>query len=244
MILGIDTSGKTCSVAVSERNNILGEFFINNGLTHSETLMPMIDTLLKTINLDIKEIKNIALSIGPGSFTGLRIGTSVAIAISQALKIKIVEVSTLESLAYNLSSRNNNDKNNLVIPIMDARRGQVYTAGFRNGIKIIEEQNILFEDLLKQIEEKKEIDEEPIFVGDATLIYEVKKPPSNLIFQRASSLCLLADEKISSNTIYDEDYNKQASYDFTLQNTPKVTINYLRKPQAERELDDKTSSPI
>jgi len=217
MILGIETSGKTCSVAVSKDDNILGEFFINNGLTHSETLMPMIDTCLKTLNIDISEIKKIALSVGPGSFTGLRIGASIAIALSQALKIKIIEVSTLEVLAYNLIN-----SNKLVVPIMDARRGQVYTAGFKNGIKIIEEQNILFEELLEQI---KQTGEEAIFLGDGTNLYGVVKPSKNLILGRASSVCLLAS-KIYKKT--EKNYNE-------------IEINYLRKPQAEREYNEKNN---
>jgi len=217
MILGIETSGKTCSVAVSKDDNILGEFFINNGLTHSETLMPMIDTCLKTLNIDISEIKKIALSVGPGSFTGLRIGASIAIALSQALKIKIIEVSTLEVLAYNLIN-----SNKLVVPIMDARRGQVYTAGFKNGIKIIEEQNILFEELLEQI---KQTEEEAIFLGDGTNLYGVVKPSKNLILGRASSVCLLASE----------------IYKKTEKNYNEIEINYLRKPQAEREYNEKNN---
>ncbi|MCL1924583.1 MAG: tRNA (adenosine(37)-N6)-threonylcarbamoyltransferase complex dimerization subunit type 1 TsaB [Defluviitaleaceae bacterium] len=195
MILGIDTSEKSCSVAVSLGDKILCELFLNTGLTHSESLMPIVETCLKTLNINITEIKKIALSNGPGSFTGLRIGASTAIGIAQALKIKIVQVPTLEALAYNLINTNK-----LIVPFMDARRGQVYAAGFKNGICVIEEQNISFEQLKAQINEPVTFLNEPV---------------------RAGAVCLLSSKYESVN------YNE-------------VEINYLRKPQAERELLEKS----
>lgn len=209
MILGIETSSKTCSVAVSFEGSVLGEISINGQLTHSETLMPMVQNLLFTLNIDISEIKTIALSSGPGSFTGLRIGASAALGLAFSQGIGIVHVPTLEALAYNLI---NIPK--LVVPIMDARRGEVYTAAFKNGVRVTQDLNIPFEDLLIKI---NELGEEAIFLGDAALLYEVNRPSENLLFARASSLCLLAPK-------YEE--------------ASCTNINYLRKPEAQRKYDE------
>ncbi|MBP5733988.1 MAG: tRNA (adenosine(37)-N6)-threonylcarbamoyltransferase complex dimerization subunit type 1 TsaB, partial [Lachnospiraceae bacterium] len=122
-ILGIDSSGLVASVAVTNDGVLLGEYTTNYKKTHSQTLLPMLDELKKMIELDLSTLDAIAISAGPGSFTGLRIGSATAKGLGLALDKPLIEVPTLEGLAYNLCG-----SNALVCPIMDARRNQVYTA--------------------------------------------------------------------------------------------------------------------
>lgn len=121
-ILGIDSSGLVASVAVVEDGVLLGEYSTNYKKTHSQTLLPMLDELKKMIELDLESIDAIAIAAGPGSFTGLRIGAATAKGLGLALQKPLVEVPTLEGLAYQLWG-----SEALVCPIMDARRNQVYT---------------------------------------------------------------------------------------------------------------------
>lgn len=120
-ILGLDSSGLVASAAVVEDDVLLGEYTTDYKKTHSQTLLPMLDELSKMIELDLHSIDAIAIAAGPGSFTGLRIGAATAKGLGLALSKPIVEVPTLEGLAYNLWGAKA-----LICPIMDARRNQVY----------------------------------------------------------------------------------------------------------------------
>ena len=121
-ILAIESSSLVASIAVLTDDIITAEYTINHKITHSQTLLPMIDDISQRIELDMKEIDAIAISGGPGSFTGLRIGSATAKGLGLALSIPIIPVPTVDALAYNLYG---SDK--LICPIMDARRNQVYT---------------------------------------------------------------------------------------------------------------------
>ncbi len=129
-ILGIDSSGLVASCALLEEDVLLGEYTTNFKKTHSETLMPMIDTLLTQLGAPKSSIDYVAVAEGPGSFTGLRIGAATAKGICKALSIPLIPVPTLDAMAYNLWGARD-----LVCPIMDARRDQTYTAvyAFGNG---------------------------------------------------------------------------------------------------------------
>ena len=121
-ILALDSSGIVASVAIVEDNTLLAEYTVNYKKTHSQTLLPMLDEVAKMTELDLSTIDAIAVAAGPGSFTGLRIGSATAKGLALALKKPLVAVPTVEALAYNLY-----DTNGLICPIMDARRNQVYT---------------------------------------------------------------------------------------------------------------------
>lgn len=121
-ILGIDSSGLVAGVAVMEDNVLLAEYNINYKKTHSQTLLPMLDEVRRMTDLELESIDAIAVASGPGSFTGLRIGSATAKGLGLALDKPIVEVPTLEGLAYNLCG-----VRDLVCPMIDARRNQVYT---------------------------------------------------------------------------------------------------------------------
>lgn len=226
-ILGIDSSAKSASAAILDNNKIIAQFYINTGLTHSQTLMPMIYNVLKCSGTQLKDIDLVAVNKGPGSFTGVRIGVAAAKGICDPLNIKVCGTSTLESMAYNLLAHNC-----IACATMDARCSQVYTALFdiTDGIvtRITEDSAMSLDELLVILEKyRKNI----ILVGDgADLCYNhfgVKNESVQLAteaekYQNAVGVCLCAqrhqDEYISGN---------------------KLVPEYLRLPQAERELKNK-----
>lgn len=124
-ILGLDSSGLAASVAIVEDDKLLAEYTTDYKKTHSQTLLPMLEELRRMIELDLDSLDAIAISSGPGSFTGLRIGSATAKGLGFALNKPLVEVPTLEGLAWNLWGAGC-----LVCPLMDARRNQVYTAAY------------------------------------------------------------------------------------------------------------------
>ncbi len=125
-ILALDSSGLVASVAIVEEidgnQNLLAEYTVNYKKTHSQTLLPMLDEIVKMIELDLKSIDAIALAAGPGSFTGLRIGSATAKGLGFALEKPLIEIPTVDGLAYNLYGTDR-----VICPLMDARRNQVYT---------------------------------------------------------------------------------------------------------------------
>ena len=125
-ILAIDSSGIVASAAVVENDNLLGEYTINHKKTHSQTLLPMIDEVVRMLELDLHTIDAIAVAGGPGSFTGLRIGSATAKGLGFALDKPLIQIPTVDGLAYNLAG-----SSALVCPLMDARRNQVYTGLYR-----------------------------------------------------------------------------------------------------------------
>lgn len=125
-ILAIDSSGLVASVAVVEDETLLAEFTIDYKKTHSQTLLPMLDQMAKMIELDLNSIDAIAVAGGPGSFTGLRIGSATAKGLGLALDKPLLHIPTVDALAYNLYG-----VEALICPIMDARRNQVYTGVYR-----------------------------------------------------------------------------------------------------------------
>ncbi len=225
-ILAIDSSSITASVAILDNNKVTAEFFINAGLTHSQTLAPMVDSALKCSNTHPKDIDLYAVSVGPGSFTGLRIGAAIAKAMAVVNKKPCIGISTLEALAHNTFG-----KNPIVCTAIDARRDQIYTALFRvykNEISRITEDTANTTGSLKK--ELEKFDEKIEFVGDgAQICYNaiVKSKefdryflaPERSRYVSARSIAELASKKYSSEFFCAKD-------DFKL--------SYLRMPQAER----------
>ncbi len=225
-ILGLDSSAGAASVAVCDQTGVLGEFFINTKLTHSQTLMPMVQSLLENMQLSLAQIDAFAVACGPGSFTGLRIGIAAVKGMAMASGKPCAAVSTLHALAYNLRG-----VEGIVCAAMDARCEQVYTALYRaQGGKlsrITEDSALAVSELASQLQQFAE----PIFlVGDgASLCYNklsceiagLRLAPEHLVFQRASSVCALAAEQVlTGNT----------------QSAAALAPAYLRLPQAQREL--------
>jgi len=140
-VLGIDTSSNAASIAIMDDTKLIAEYTINTKKTHSQKLMPMIKEMFNECDMKIDDIDLIGVCVGPGSFTGLRIGMATAKAISHVKNIPIVGVNSLESLAYNMSLSKCN-----IYPIIDAQRNQVYTSKYKwennklisiNGIGVI-----------------------------------------------------------------------------------------------------------
>ena len=219
-ILAVDTSAVCASVGVTEDGKILSESSINTGLTHSRTLMPMIDSTLKNGEIDLDSIDYFACSVGPGSFTGIRIGVAAIKGLADGLKKKCIPVSTLEALAYNLQGRCCT-----AVSVMDARCNQVYC-----GIFLVDGEEItrLTEDMALKIDELEKIlpdYENVVFVGDGARLchsklgYEIA--PAGQLYQRGSSVAFAAEKSFSEeNTV----------------TAAELMPAYLRLPQAEREL--------
>ena len=222
-ILAIDTSAIVATVAVTENEKPLAQYTINNGNTHSETLLPMIESVLNSLSLKVSDIDLFALSAGPGSFTGVRIGAATIKGLAFDSQKPCVEVSTLEALAQNLVLYKG-----LICPVMNARRSQVYTALFRSDGKTLTR---LMPDSALAISELDEIlakySEDIALVGDGYEITEKDFSLTSTIFiphaqrdQSALSVATVAYNGYLNNSVCD---------DVTL------AVNYLRPSQAERE---------
>ena len=149
-ILGLDTTAVTATAAVCRaENGVITEhahFSLKNGLTHSESLLPLIDGVLKELGVSPKDIGLVSVSVGPGSFTGVRIGVATAKGFAYAQGIPCAGVSTLEALAKNCAGFRG-----VVCPVMDARRSQFYNALFKDGKRLCPDRCIAFEEILARI---------------------------------------------------------------------------------------------
>lgn len=227
-ILSVDSSAKACSAAIVEDNKILGSFFINTALTHSQTLVPMIDAVVKNTSTDLNSIDAFAVSAGPGSFTGVRIGVAAIKGLAMPLNKPCISVSTLESIPYNIIS-----ENCIAVCVMDARCNQVYNALFeiKDGSvdRLCEDRALSIDELADDL---KKYDNELILVGDgAELCYNSFK------------------EKISNISLASENsrYQNAAGVAFASLKKELITYDellptYLRLPQAQRELKKRMES--
>lgn len=225
-ILAIDTSALTATAAVLSGDTVLGEISTATALTHSQTIMPMIDELLKKINMDIADIDTFACSVGPGSFTGLRIGIGTIKGLAYGVGKPVTGVSTLEALAYNIAYTDC-----VIAPIMDARRGQVYNALYRYSggkLECIEQPRALsVEELCSSITEKT------IFTGDGVKVHREK------IMQLLGEKALFAPPHHAAQRAGSVAY---AALGKEAVDAASLTAVYLRKPQAEREREEKMQS--
>lgn len=224
-ILAIDSTANTSTVALLENETLLGIYTANTKNTHSEVLLPMVKHLLSTLNVSNNQIDAYAVSNGPGSFTGVRIGVATIKGLAFGTDKKCVEVSTIEALAENLEGFDG-----IICPIMNARRGQVYTGAFLNGNRIIEDNCMMLSDLIPQLES---YNENIYFTGDGYSLIEnmqiknLKNTPEILRYQNAYSVGKVAYKKLINN-------------DFVTDKA--LSVEYLRKPQAEREREEKLKS--
>ena len=225
-ILALDSSGLVASVAVVEDDNMLAEYTVNYKKTHSQTLLPMLDEICRMIELDLEEMDAIAVSAGPGSFTGLRIGSATAKGLGLALKKPLIGVPTVDALAYNLY-----DAEGVVCPIMDARRNQVYTGIYEfcnHEMEIIKKQSAM--DVKDLVEELNALGKPVIFLGDGVPVYrkvleeQMQVPysfaPAHLNKQRAGAVASLGAK-----------YFAEGKVQTAVEHQP----DYLRVSQAERE---------
>ena len=232
-ILALDSSGLVATVAVVEDDNLLAEYTVNYKKTHSQTLLPMLDTIASMIELDLDSIDAIAVAKGPGSFTGLRIGSATAKGLGLALDKPLIGVPTVDGLAYNLYGT---DK--LICPLMDARRSQVYT-GIYEFIK--EEFHVLDAQMAVPVEEivcrLNSYGREVIFLGDGVPVFSERLAelmqvpysfaPAHMNKQRAAAVAVLALS-----------YAKAGKIESAEQHMP----DYLRPSQAEREREERKNA--
>ncbi len=228
-ILSLDSSATVATVALSEDGRLLAEFTLNNGNTHSETLLPMVETVLKMYGLTVDELDAFAATTGPGSFTGVRIGAATVKGLAFGTGKPCIEVSTLEAIAENLAVRDG-----LICPVMNARRSQVYTALFRSEggalTRLMEDSAISIEELDGILAEYGE----PVsFAGDGygITLDGLKKTaalptPERLRHQSAASVASVAFRRYSDGlTVSDRE----------------LKVTYLRPSQAERTRLEKES---
>ena len=228
-ILGIESSSLVASAAVVENEVTLAEYTVNYKKTHSQTLLPMIDEMMRLLDMEPSAVDAIAVSGGPGSFTGLRIGSATAKGLGLALKKPLIHVPTLDAMAYGLFGASG-----LICPMMDARRQQVYTGIYRfeEWFEIVMEQSALaVADLAERL---NALGERVIFLGDGVPVYEKQLAetltvpycfaPAHVNRQRAASVAALGAV-----------YFAEGKTETAAEHKP----DYLRKSQAEREREEK-----
>lgn len=225
-ILAIDTSSQSASCAIANNGVLLGEFFTNVKLTHSQTIMPMVDNLLAQTRVKLSDIDAFAVTNGPGSFTGLRIGLSAVKGMAHALGKDCIAVPTLEALAYAFYGTSYT-----VAPVLDARCSQVYTSLVRwNGERpeqLAEDDAIPIATLETRL---KKVESSVFLVGDgAEMCYnslkecvpDLRLASPALRYTRASAVALAAEKRAAQGLVTAAD---------------ALVPAYLRLPQAEREL--------
>ena len=244
-VLAIDSSGMTATVAVVEDTQTIAEYTVNFKKTHSQTLLPMIDTMGKMIELELKSIDAIAVAGGPGSFTGLRIGSATAKGLGLALEKPLIHVPTVDGLAYNLYGCQD-----IICPIMDARRKQVYTGMYTFARRELEgsKETELVLDVLEaqnasprdELIERLNIHGRPVvFLGDGVPVYQdvirekMRVPfsfaPASANRQRAAVVGALGIQ-----------YYKEGKFETAMEHQP----DYLRVSQAERERAEKERKAV
>ena len=227
-ILAIDSSSLVASVAVVQDEIMTAEYTIDYKKTHSQTLLPMIDEIAGMTELDLHTLDAIAVTKGPGSFTGLRIGSATAKGLGLALSKPVIAVGTIDAMAYNLWG-----STEWIVPLMDARRDQVYTGVYRfqeGKLAICREQCVMeIEELLAQLNDICG-DRRVIFLGDGVPVYRdsierllavrYSYAPAHMNRQRAGAVGVLAEQ------YYKSGFSESAA---------EFKPEYLRLPQAERE---------
>ncbi len=232
-ILGVDSTATAASAAVYIDGKIVALNYSNTGLTHSQTLLPMIESALKATGVAVKDLDFIAVSNGPGSFTGVRIGVSAVKGIAQPLNIPCVSVPTTEVIAKPLENTGC-----YAVAVMDARCNQVYTAQFdcENGFnRVTPDEAITIDELGEQL---KNVSKPIVLIGDGTrvaynklkdVLPNVRVATASIVYQSAADVCSIAAEKVSA--------------DVSLSSEPHdILPNYLRLSQAERELKKKNNN--
>lgn len=235
-ILAIDTTAPTSSVAVWESGRLLAMDTVNSSLSHSVTLLPMIDSCLTALGLTVDDLDALACSAGPGSFTGVRIGVSTLKGLAFKKDLPAVGVSTLEALSLNLKGFEG-----LVVPVMNARRAQVYTAVFSLNAEIPSrlspDEALPLTALAETLEASGQV---VYFTGDGydlaretITLPTVRETPEILRYQNAAHVASVAERKLLS--VPEKEWK-------TVFSAAALSPVYLRKPQAEREREEKLLS--
>lgn len=232
-ILAVETSAGSASVAYLSNGKVIGQSYINAGLTHSTTLMPMVEDMIKTANLKLENVDCFAVSSGPGSFTGLRIGISAVKGLALALNKPCVAVSTLEAIAWNFAYTNT-----VVCSLIDARCKRFFVALFRctmdGNIERLCKDDVLDYNQIKEILAKYD-NESVVLAGDGAEtafklmgdIDNLRLAPQHQRYQQSIGVAM-AGEKLA-------EAGKSVS-------SSEILPSYISIPQAQRELQKKLSN--
>ena len=231
-VLAIDSSGLTATVGIVEDTQTIAEYTVNYKKTHSQTLLPMIDEMTRMVDLDLSTLDAIAVAGGPGSFTGLRIGSATAKGLGLALNKPLLHVPTVDALAYNVYGCTD-----VICPIMDARRNQVYTGIYQmdgDKLQVLEAQMAVeIDELAKKL---CTYGKPVIFLGDGVPVhkdrlekelmtnYDIAFAPAHMNQQRAAAVGMLGIQ-----------YYKEGKTETAMEHKP----DYLRVSQAEREREER-----
>lgn len=227
-ILSITTSSKICGVAILEDTNIIKEINLDNGLTHSETLMPLIKQMFEEINLTLSDINLLVSDIGPGSFTGIRIGIATVKAFADSLNIPSIGINSLDSLTYNSQNMG------IICSLIDAKKNNVYCEIYENilnnAFSHIIRRKPSFENIENLLSELKSVNPnyDITFVGDGATIYK------DIILKY-----LPASKFIENNNLSASNVGLAGFYNYTTQNFQDVIPLYLRKSEAEKKMEEK-----
>ena len=230
LILALESSAKAASVALMEDEKLIAQYSQCSGLTHSRTLLPMVDDMLKNTENTVAGVDLIAVAHGPGSFTGIRIGVSTVKGLAWAADKMCVGVSTLEAMAWH-----GVPAGGIICPVMDARRSQVYNALFKieNGrpVRMTEDRPIALEELAKEVTALGA----PVFlIGDgAALCFEY--------FTAHGVPCVMAPDNLRWQDAWGV---AMAAADKTPGNADELLPVYLRLSQAERERQERLSQSV
>lgn len=220
IILALDTSGPVAGVAVWEEGRVRYEAMAVNKMTHSESIMPMVEEALVRTGLQKEQLTHLAVTVGPGSFTGVRIGVTAVKAMSHALGIPCIPVDALEATALGIES-----PDEIVCPIQDARVQQVYGAAFQGGKRLLDDCVVKLEEYLAAI---APLGERFLFTGDGVIPYQARiaEALGDRVRFAAAHSCYLRPAAVAC--LAARDAHRAVDY-LTLQPL------YLRAPQAERE---------
>ncbi len=216
-ILAVDTSSAICSVAILEDDILIDKNELDDGKTHSENLMPLLDELLKRNSLDIKDIEMIACTVGPGSFTGIRIGVATIKPIAEVLNVKVASVMSLEALARNVENKET------IVSLIDARNNQVYAGIFDKNYNKKEE---YIADDINEVIKVLEKYEEITCVGNGAILHK------ELLTNSLKNVEFVENNKQSAENVGKIGCKKYLENDLCTADT--IMPVYLRKSQAER----------
>ena len=244
-VLAIDSSGLTATVAIVEEEQMVAEYTVNYKKTHSQTLLPMIDAIVSMVEADLAEIDAIAVAGGPGSFTGLRIGSATAKGLGLALDKPLVHVPTVDAMAYSIYGCED-----IICPIMDARRQQVYT-GIYSFVPVTEEGTMEMKYKFQVLRVQMAVSVEElirrlniygrrvVFLGDGVPVYrEMLSRGLKVPFYFASSF--MNRQRAASVGALGIEYFKKGMYETAAEHKP----DYLRVSQAERERAEREKNAV
>ena len=231
-ILALDSSGLVATVAILEDEQTVAEYTVNYKKTHSQTLLPMLDEIVKMTEFDLESIDAIAVAGGPGSFTGLRIGSATAKGLGLALSKPLIHVPTVDGLAYNLYGNCG-----LICPMMDARRNQVYTGLYRfeNEFTVVEEQMAI--SVSELIDKLNRYGEKVTFLGDGVPVY-AEQLKNGLTVKYCFAPAHVNRQSAAAIGALGMKYYAEGKIETAMEHQP----DYLRLSQAERERAEKNAN--